>query len=224
MINFDLTNKRILSFSAHPDDEAAVGGFLAAAKAAGAAIEFALVLDPAEPRFDVTAEEDRTRRLAEFNNAADLLGATTSYLDLPLYPTLDRKNTLALVKTIRIFKPDIIITLSDEERHTDHRLVNSLVKHAIWHAGRAAFPDLGEPHKTNTLLAYEADNPIREPTFLFDITNFVENKKAHIGCYGSQTTQKDLCEASLGLNRFRGTMYKAGMYAEAFKVIQLFYG
>ena len=129
-----------------------------------------------------------------------------------------------MVKEIREFKPDIILTLSEEDYHPDHRAICSIVKEAIWQAGRSAFPQYGKPFKTKTLLQYEADKPMSKIDFLRDISDVIEDKKRLLSLYDSQIKRKDLISAVEGLNRFRGIMYKAGDYAEAFKISQFFYG
>lgn len=108
--------------------------------------------------------------------------------------------------------------------HPDHRAVAALTKEAVWQASRRAFPRCGEPWRVLTVLQYEADNPMQNITFLRDISDVMDEKKRILGCYGSQVSRKDLVSAVEGLNRFRGIMYKAGDYAEAFHASQFFYG
>lgn len=225
MITFNFKNLRILSFSAHPDDEiGGAGGLLLQAKNSGSVLKLVLCLDPAEPRLDKSASQERKLRLSEFRTVAKLLDCDSSYLGLDRYPKVELENILPLVEEIRKFKPDIVLTLSDEEYHPDHRAIATLTKEAIWQAGRNAFPRFGKPFKTRTLLQYEADKPMPNVDFLRDISDVIEDKKKLLGLYGSQIQRKDLISAVEGLNRFRGIMYKAGDYAEAFKISEFFYG
>ena len=225
MITFNFNNLRILSFSAHPDDDiGGAGGFLLQAKKNNALIKLALCLDPAEERINATAKQERVTRIAEFEMAATQLGAEFSYLGLPRYPLLNLENLLPLIKEIRDFRPRVILAPSEEEYHRDHRTVYELVKTAAWQAGRNAFPGCGLPWKTRSLLQYEADNPMRNPTIIRDISDVMEEKKKLLSSYSSQIRRKDLVSAVEGLNRFRGIMYKKGVYAEAFKISEFFYG
>jgi len=224
-MTFDFKNLRILSFSAHPDDEiGGAGGFLLAAKNGGALLKLSLVIDPSEERSDASADEEKNIRLTEFKKVAKLLSADSSYLGIGRYPEIELTNIFPLIKEIRDFKPDLVLTPSDEEYHPDHRVVAALAKEAIWHAGRSAFPTLGRPYKAKTLLMYEADKPMSQVGFLYDISAVMEEKKKLINLYESQTARKNLADAMKGLNRFRGIMYKGGEYAEAFKTQEFFYG
>jgi LmbE family N-acetylglucosaminyl deacetylase len=225
MINTHFKDKKIIFFSAHPDDEAAgAGGLLLKAKKEGATIKLVLVIDPKEKRFDISEEAERETRLEEFKATAEAFGASHAYLGIPKYPLLSPEHIAPILKEIREFKPDILMMLGTDEHHTEHRQVNDLVMQAVWHAGRPAFPHLGEVHKTQTILECEADNPMREPNFLVDITEFMEEKKCIIGGYCSQVKRKDLVTAIEGLNAFRGHMYRKGAYAEAYKIKEFYYG
>jgi LmbE family N-acetylglucosaminyl deacetylase len=225
IFDFNLKNKRVLSISAHPDDEVGgAGGFLLQAQKQGAKIHLVLAIDPGEERREHSFEEERQKRLKEFEKVGTILHAQTTYLGFPRYvfPSVDRIRPL--IKVMRKFRPDIVLTLSDEERHIDHRAVATLTKKAIWHSGRNIFPEYGKPFRTQLLLQYEADNPMQDITFLRDISDVAEKKRALITLYASQMQRKDLAEASLSLNRFRGLMFKSGTYSESFKANSFFYG
>jgi len=225
MINFNFRNLRILSFSAHPDDEIwGAGGLLLQAKKEGSTLKLVLCLDPAESRQNKSPNQERNIRLKEFRKVSRLLNSKLSYLGMERYPETKLNNILPLVKEIRKFRPDIILTLSEEDYHPDHRAICSITKEAIWHAGRNAFPEFGKPFKTKTLIQYEGDKPMSNIDFLRDISDVIDQKKQLLSLYDSQTKQKDLISAMEGLNRFRGVMYKTGNYAEAFKITEFFYG
>lgn len=225
MIDTHFKNKKILFFSAHPDDEiAGAGGLFIKANQNDSKIKLVLCIDPSEHRLDTSPEKERATRLSEYQKIARHLNATNSYLGLSKYPNLSWENIAPLVKEVRDFKPDIVITLSKDERHTEHKMVNELVMRAVWHAGRPAFPDLGEPHKTQTILESEADAPMQEPSFLLDITDFIEEKKKLMNGYESQVNRKDLATACEGINAFRGHMYRKGTHAEAYKIKEFYYG
>lgn len=225
MINFNFKNLRILSFSAHPDDEIwGAGGLLLQAKKESSILKLVLCLDPAEQRLNKSSSQERNVRLKEFRNVSRLLKSKFGYLGMERYPVIKLDNILPLVKEIRKFKPDIVLTPSEEDYHLDHKAINTLTKEALWQAGRDAFPKFGKPFKTKTLLQYESDKPMSKIDFLRDISDVMSAKKQLLSSYGSQINRKDLISAVEGLNRFRGIMYKVGNYAEAFKITEFFYG
>ncbi len=224
-MNFNFKNLRVLSLSAHPDDEiGGAGGLLLQARQGGAILKLVLCLDPSESRLDLSPDQEKEARLDEFQKVAGLLDCAWAYLGMPRYPAVNMDTILPVVKEIREFKPDIVLTLSEQDYHPDHRAVCAITKEAIWQAGRNAFPECGQPHKTKTLIQYEADKPMSDISFLRDISDVMDQKRQLLGLYDSQVKRKDLIAAVEGLNRFRGVMYKAGAYAEAFKVGEFFYG
>ncbi len=225
IINTQSTQKRILFFSAHPDDEiAGAGGFIIKTLQQGGAAKLVLCIDPSEPRPDLNANDERNARLKEFSTVADALGASHSFLDFPHYPILSYDTILPCVKEIREFKPDIVLILQEDEYHTEHQLTARIVKRAVWHAGRSAFPEYGQAHKVKEIWESEGDRPMSNPNHFEDITNVIEKKKEILLSYGSQQSRKDLVSAVEGLNAFRGIMYKRGKFAESFKTSNFFYG
>lgn len=217
--------ERILFFSAHPDDEiAGAGGVMLKTLKEGGAVRMVLCVDPAEPRLDVSAETERAQRLNEFENVAKQIGAETSYLGLAHYPTLSYETILPCVKEIREFKPSVVILLQEGDYHTEHQMIARIVKRAVWHAGRSAFPECGVPHRTPSLWEAEGDRPLTDPNHFVDISDFADEKRNLFLLYGSQQARKNLADASLGLNAFRGIMYKKGNFAEGFKTTTFFYG
>ncbi|MBI2587556.1 PIG-L family deacetylase [Candidatus Amesbacteria bacterium] len=216
---------KVMFFSAHPDDEiAGAGGTLIKTTKNGGAVKLVLCIDPAEPRFDHSGKTEREVRLKEFKIVAKKLKAEWSFLNFPHYPQLSYQTVLPCVKEIRAFQPDIVIILQELDYHSEHALIAKIVKRAVWHSGRSAFPQYGVPHKVNELWEAEGDRPIFEPNHFENITEEIDQKKSIFHAYGSQVQRKPLVDAFLGINRYRGVMYKKGDYAEAFKTSDFFYG
>ncbi len=215
---------KVMFFSAHPDDETTALGFILKVIKKGGKVKLVLCIDPGEERFDRSYEEDREIRLKEFEKLAKALKAEWSYLAFPHYPQVSRETILPCVKEIRNFKPDIVLCLQEDDYHTEHQMVAKIVKRAVWHAGRNAFPQWGKPHKVSELWEVEGDRPMAHPNHLEDITEVIKEKEKILKIYDSQIKIKDLISAILGLNRFRGVMYKKGDYAEAYKITKFFYG
>lgn len=221
----DTKHQRVMFFSAHPDDEiAGAGGYLIKTIKSGGKVKLVLCVDPYEPRFEFPGETERDTRLKEFKSAAQKLKSEWSYLAFSHYPQLSYETVLPCVKEVRSFKPDVVIILQESDYHSEHTLIAKIVKRAVWHAGRSAFPQCGQLHKIKELWEAEGDKPIADPNHIEDISSVIEKKRGVFLSYGSQIQRKPLVDAFLGLNRFRGVMYKKGAYAEAFKITDFFYG
>ncbi len=217
--------KRVMFFSAHPDDElAGAGGFILKTLENDGKVSLVLCIDPAEPRINFDLKTEREVRLKEFRNLAKSIGAESTFLNFSHYPVLSYETILPCVKEIRLFKPHIVIILQEDDYHTEHKIIAKIIKRAVWHAGRSAFPECGKPFKVDSLWEADGDRPINEPNYFEDISDFANKKESLFSIYSSQQARKDLASASLGLNAFRGIMYKKGRFAEAFKITQFFYG
>ncbi|MEK7175213.1 MAG: PIG-L family deacetylase [Patescibacteria group bacterium] len=217
--------KRIMFFSAHPDDElAGAGGFILKTLKDKGVVSLVLCIDPSEPRVNISSKIEKETRLKEFKKLAKSIGAQSSFLNFSHYPILSYETILPCVKEIRSFKPEVIIIIQEMDYHTEHQMIAKIIKRAVWHAGRSAFPEYGKPHKVQALWESEGDRPINEPNHFEDITEVSLKKKSLFSIYGSQQARKDLASAALGINAFRGIMYKKGRFAEAFKVSEFFYG
>ncbi|HEV7423729.1 MAG TPA: PIG-L family deacetylase [Candidatus Paceibacterota bacterium] len=217
--------RRVLFFSAHPDDElAGAGGFLLKILKEGGKVKLVLCIDPSEPRMDIDLKTERDTRLKEFKKVSKSMGAEDVFLNFSRYPALTRETILSCVKEIRSFKPDIVMMIQEGDYHTEHQMIAKIVKRAVWHAGRSAFPECGKPYKVEVLWEAEGDRPLNEPNHFEDISSVAARKGSLFLLYGSQQARKDLASAVLGLNAFRGIMYKKGRFAEAFKTTEFFYG
>ncbi len=212
-------------FSAHPDDEiAGAGGFMLKILKNKGAVKLVLCVDPTEPRFEHTGKKEKEMRLKEYKQVAQKMKAQWSYLDFPHYPELSYKTVLPCVSEIRKFKPDIVLILQEQDYHSEHQMIGRIVKRAVWHAGRSAFPKCGRPHKVQELWESEGDRPLVEPNYFEDITEEMEEKTNIFLTYDSQQKRKDLASAFEGINHYRGVMYKKGTYAEGYKRTTFFYG
>lgn len=216
---------RVMFFSAHPDDElASTGGFMIKNIKNGGKVKMVLCIDPSSPRFDTTAETEKQTRLNEYEKVAKNLGAESKFLNFGHYPALSYEHILPCVKEIRIFKPDIVIMLQENDYHTEHQMIAKIVKRAVWHASRAAFPECGKPHQVKQIWEAEGDRPMPDPNHHVDITKEIKAKLKTFLLYASQQKRKNLASAFEGINRYHGVMYKKGEYAEAYKVTEFFYG
>ena len=177
----------ILAVGAHPDDvELGCGGLLLAMAARG--YRFAIL--------DVTAGEagsrgTREERAREAKAAADTLGASArECLGLPdgrVRPT-DGAIRLA-VEAIRKWRPKLIVSMDPGDKHPDHAATATLIEQAAFLAALTRFEADGEPHRVRRVIRYSR-HPWFRPSFVVDISDFVERKLEAIRCYESQFTRQ----------------------------------
>ncbi|MHC4464137.1 MAG: PIG-L deacetylase family protein, partial [Planctomycetota bacterium] len=121
------------------------------------------------------------RRTKEAQQAAKILGIETQVLDIhdgELMPTLENRRTL--VRLIREWKADIVMTHRPNDYHPDHRYTGVLVQDAAFMVICPFFcPDV--PHlKTNPVFMYFPDrfqkpNPF-EPDIVIAIDDVIDKK------------------------------------------------
>jgi N-acetylglucosamine malate deacetylase 1 len=175
----------VLAIFAHPDDaELLCGGTLAAGVARGERVGIV----------DLTRGEMGTRgsadlRAEEAAAAAAVLGVELRRgIGLPdgrLEDTHDARRRVAAV--IRQLRPRVVVTHWERGRHPDHRAASALVTHGAFLAGlRKLDPDLEpfRPAKVIYATAFREDAP--PPTFVVDVSDFVDRKLEALACYRSQ--------------------------------------
>ncbi|HEX2207004.1 MAG TPA: bacillithiol biosynthesis deacetylase BshB1 [Longimicrobium sp.] len=175
----------LLAIAAHRDDvELLVGGTMARTAAQGYRTGI----------LDLTAGERGTDGSAhlrgeEAGAAAKILGVTArrnaGLPDAGLENTPETRRIVAAF--IRAFRPRVVILPYITGRHPDHRIASQLAYDASFLAGLARLDAPGEPHRPHKLLyalAYRED-PVK-PSFVVDITDFIETKMQAVKCYGSQ--------------------------------------
>ena len=168
-----MSDLRLLTVHAHPDDEASKGASLVAryrAEGIGATLvtctggECGEVLNPAMDRPEVVADLPAVRR-AELAAAVEVIGfdrcELLGYLDSGMPDTPENadprnfwnapieESTERLVRIIRRDRPQVIVTYSDDQGHyphPDHLRVHDISVLAFDRAGDAAwYPEAGEP-------------------------------------------------------------------------------
>ncbi len=174
----------ILAIAAHRDDvEQTCGGTLLRMAARGLRTAI-LDLTQGESGTRGTAE-DRAREAGE---AARLLGvASRQALDLPdgaIANTLE--NRLKIVRVLRELRPRVVILPYWQARHPDHAIVASLGYEACFLSGLSKL-DAGEskPHRPFKIVYASLYADVR-PSFVVDITPFIEQRHASLMAYRSQ--------------------------------------
>jgi len=183
----------VLAIAAHRDDvEQTCGGTLL--RMASRGLRTAIL--------DLTRGESGTRGSAdergrEAAEAARLLGVTwRDALDLPdgaIENTLE--NRVKIVRALRRLRPRVVILPYGQARHPDHSIVATLGYEACFLSGLARL-DLGgaggnvpereaKPHRPFKIVYASLYADVR-PSFIVDITPFIEQRHAALMAYRSQ--------------------------------------
>jgi bacillithiol biosynthesis deacetylase BshB1 len=194
---FEFPAADVLAIAAHRDDvEQTCGGTLLRMAARG--LRTAIL--------DLTQGEAGTRgsaadRAHEAATAAKLLGVSfRQALDLPdgaVENTLE--NRLKIVRVLRQLRPRVVILPYGQARHPDHAAVAALGYQACFLSGLAKAPAVRPAAPVEEELAGRELPPHRpfkivyaslyadlRPTFIVDITPFIEQRHAALMAYRSQ--------------------------------------
>lgn len=125
---------RILVLGAHPDDaEFHAGALLARHAALGSTIRMVSVTDGRSGHQSIPSNELITIRKQEAANAGKVIGSeyvTWDYPDGSLMPTLEVRHSI--IREIRSFAPDLVLTHRTCDYHPDHRAVGQAVQDASY--------------------------------------------------------------------------------------------
>lgn len=151
---------RLLIIGAHPDDaDYSAGGTAALYRAAGHHVRMISVTNGAAGHHIAPGPDLVRRRRTEAANAGQVIGATYDTLDNPdggLLPTLEVRAVI--IRLIRSFKPDLVLTHRPNDYHPDHRYTSQLVQDAAYMVTvPAVVPDT--PHlQRDPVIAYLPDD------------------------------------------------------------------
>jgi LmbE family N-acetylglucosaminyl deacetylase len=222
----------VLVIMPHPDDsEFGCAGTVARWTKAGKSVTYIILTngDKGTSARSLTPEKLAAIRQVEQREAAKVLGVReVVYLGYPDQGLEDspelRKD---IVRQIRLYCPDIVVTLDPYRRyiwHRDHRIAGQVVLDAVYPYARdhLAYPDMLaeglEPHKVKEMY-FTASEDIN---FRADITDTFEFKMQALACHKSQVGDR-IPELREGLRKraedmAEGTDFKL---AEAFHYIDL---
>lgn len=186
----------ILAFGVHPDDvELGCSGTILASVSEGKKAGI----------IDLTKGELGTRGSAEIRkeeaaNAAKVLKVTVRE-NLGMADGFfrnDENHQRKVIEVIRKYRPEIVLCNSIEDRHPDHGRSAKLVEDAAFLSGL---------HKIETVIQEEKQQEWRpkyvfhyiqdrflQPGFVFDISDFMEEKLSAVLCYKTQFFNPDLNE------------------------------
>ncbi len=187
---------RIIAFGAHPDDcEIRAGGVAAKWAQLGHKVKFVAVTNGDVGHSIIAGGPLAQRRTREVREAAEILGIETQVLDIhdgEVLPTLE--NRKKLIRIIREWNADIVLTNRPNDYHPDHRYTSILVQDAAFMVTVPfVCPDV--PHlRKNPVFLYWADrfqkpNPF-EPDVIVDIEDAIDRKFEALHVLESQFYEK----------------------------------
>jgi len=128
------TPLRLLILGAHPDDaEYHAGGLASIYRAAGHVVKMISATDGQSGHFRISGRELSDIRRAEAQRSAAIIGATYdvwSHPDGRLLPSLELREQI--IRELRTFAPDLVLTHRLNDYHPDHRAVGQAVQDASY--------------------------------------------------------------------------------------------
>ena len=186
------TPLRLLIIGAHPDDaEARCGGLMSIYRKAGHTVKWISVTNGDAGHHLISGPELVEIRNKESANATSVIGADYEIWnahDGQLEPTLEMR--WQIIRAIRSFKPDLVITHRSCDYHPDHRAVAQLVQDASFSVTVPSIvPDTPALSK-DPVVAYMADTFTRPTPLRADICMDVDEYRDSIvkmfSCHVSQ--------------------------------------
>lgn len=124
----------VLVVGAHPDDcDIKAGGAALKWARAGGQVKFVSLTNGAAGHHEIGGVELAKRRRAEAQAAAEVLGIDYEVHDVTdgeLEPSLPGRKHL--IRTIREFQPDLVLTHRPNDYHPDHRYTSTLVQDSAY--------------------------------------------------------------------------------------------
>jgi len=178
----------ILAFGAHPDD---------VELGCGATIAKEISLGKKVGIVDLTRGELGTRGSADLRDleaekARAILGVSVrenlGFSDG--FFTNDKKHQLEIIKMIRKFQPEIVLCNAIDDRHIDHPKGSSLVSDACFLSGLLKIDTNLEGKQQEKWRPKQVYHYIQwkniEPSFVVDVTGFIDKKTKAVVAYSSQ--------------------------------------
>ncbi len=173
----------VLAIAAHRDDvEQTCGGTMLRMAARGLRTAI-LDLTQGEAGTRGTAE-DRAREAAD---AAKLLGVgwrqALSFPDGAIENTI--ANRIEIARVLRVIRPRVVILPYWRARHPDHAITGTLGYDACFASGLAKVDTGAPPHRPFKIVYASLYADVR-PSFIVDITPFIEQRHTALMAYKSQ--------------------------------------
>lgn len=183
---------RILVFGAHPDDcDIKAGGTAALYQQSGHTVKFVSVTNGESGHQKLSGAELADIRRAEAEAAGKSLGVEYDVLqnrDGYLQPTIEAR--FEIIRLIRRFKPDLILTHRPNDYHPDHRYTSQLVCDAAYMVTVPPIVPEVPALRENPVIAYLSDHFTRpypfSPTVVIDIEPVWDRLIDALDCHQSQ--------------------------------------
>ncbi|MGB0886935.1 MAG: bacillithiol biosynthesis deacetylase BshB1 [Vicingaceae bacterium] len=196
----------ILAIGVHPDDvELGCSGTLLKHIAQGKKVGI----------LDLTHGELGSRgsgelRLVEAANSAKILGIEVrenlGFADG--FFTNDKAHQIEIIKMLRKYQPDVILSNAPKDRHPDHGRASQLVSEACFYSGLVRIETELDGSKQELWRPKAVYNYIQDrflkPDFVVDVTPFVAKKMESILAFSSQfyNPKSDLPETPISSKKF----------------------
>jgi LmbE family N-acetylglucosaminyl deacetylase len=183
---------RILVLGAHPDDaEFFAGGFLVRQARAGSVIRLVSVTNGQSGHQSIPQQDLIAIRKTEAAEAGAIVGSpyiTADFPDGSLQPSLELRHWI--IKEIREFAPDLVLTHRPFDYHPDHRAVGQAVQDASYMVMvPKVVPNVPRPPK-EPIVAYMVDLFTRPCPFradvVLDVSPELETVLDMLSCHRSQ--------------------------------------
>ncbi|HWA99788.1 MAG TPA: PIG-L deacetylase family protein [Pirellulales bacterium] len=187
-----MTALRLLILGAHPDDaEFTAGGVASIYARAGHVVKMVSVTCGDAGHHELSGAVLASRRRVEAAASAATIGATSAVWEHPdarLLPTLDLR--WQIIREIRTFKPDLLLTHRTNDYHPDHRAVGQAVQDASYLVTVPTVVADVPILKRDPVVAFLPDrftrpNPLRGDVLL-DISSEIERVIDMLACHESQ--------------------------------------
>jgi len=186
------TAPSLLVFGAHPDDcEFTSAGLAALYAQQGGRVCFVSMTNGDAGHQSLGGAQLARIRREEARAAAAVIGIESRVLDNhdgELLPTLDRRREV--IRLIREFAPDLIVTPRPNDYHPDHRYTSILVQDAAYMVTVPNIVAHADHLARDPVIVYCADNFRKPypftPDVVIDIDAVFEQKLAMIACHASQ--------------------------------------
>ena len=183
---------KIIVFGAHPDDcDIKAGGIAIKYAHLGHAVNFVSVTNGDAGHHEIGGVELARRRRAEAQAAGAVAGIEYHVLDNhdgELEPTLE--NRKKIIRLIRSYTPNLILTHRPNDYHPDHRYTSILVQDSAY---MVTVPNICTDTPAmahNPVIAYLSDNFQKPqpftPDVVIDIDDVIEKKLDMLHCHTSQ--------------------------------------
>jgi LmbE family N-acetylglucosaminyl deacetylase len=182
----------VLVLGAHPDDaEVFAGGLIIRHCRLDSVVRIVSVTDGSSGHYRIPPQELKNIRRSEAKAAGELVGAeyvTWDFRDGRLQATLEVRE--AIIREIRNFRPDLVLTHRPCDYHPDHRAVGQAVQDASYMVTVPLVCD-DTPHlEQDPVVAYMCDLFTRpypfKPDVLLDVEAEFEENVQMAACHRSQ--------------------------------------